>query len=93
MTSHLVNLISNLAFVETVFDDTFFVDRVFDVVVEDLLPVATSLCGSFDNPAKYSGGSNSERSKSESIRKPYFKKFGFRMVKRLVWTIRKPNYG
>ena len=29
---------------------------------------------------EYSGGSNTERSKTESIQKPYVSKFGFRMV-------------
>ena len=47
MTSHLVNWISSLAFV-----DIRFVDRVFDVAVDDLLPVATLLCSCFENPAK-----------------------------------------
>ena len=41
-----------------------------------------------DNNYKYSQGSNTERSKTEYIRKPNVSKFGFRMVQ----TIRKPNF-
>ena len=38
--------------------------------------------------SKYSGGSNTEHSNSESIRKPNILKVGDRMVQ----TIRKPNF-
>ena len=47
MASHLVNLISSLVFVDRIFDVSS-VDRVSDVAVDDLLPVATSLCDLFE---------------------------------------------